>query len=212
MKRFLHLVCAFLLVQSAAFAQSFKFQYQGADVADGATVSIPAEVSIFGDLACETNPTANSTTGLMLVSTSSSAVSGKARLEILEHTFRAKTVQWCMGVGCVPMNNVTTLDKDFSGEASQAINFDAFEIRQEGYLLAKLTATVGNQTQTVYIEFTNGQHSAVTTLADAQGVADIYDLSGNLVLRRADAEARRNLRPGIYLVSDGRRVRKVNVK
>ena len=37
MKRFLHLVCAFLLVQSAAFAQSFKFQYQGADVADGAT-------------------------------------------------------------------------------------------------------------------------------------------------------------------------------
>lgn len=211
MKRFLHLVCAFLLVQSAAFAQSFKFQYQGADVADGATVSIPAEVDIFGELACETNPAANPTTGLMLVSTSSSAVSGQARLEILAHTFRAKTVQWCMGDQCVPMNDVTTLDKNFSGK-SLAISFDAFTIRQEGYLLAKLTATVGNQTQTVYIEFINGQHSAVTTLADAQGVADIYDLSGNLVLRRADADARRNLRPGIYLVSDGRRVRKVNVK
>ena len=101
--------------------------------------------------------------------------------------------------------------QNFSGK-SLAISFDAFTIRQEGYLLAKLTATVGNQTQTVYIEFINGQHSAVTTLADAQGVADIYDLSGNLVLRRADADARRNLRPGIYLVSDGRRVRKVNVK
>jgi hypothetical protein len=90
--------------------------------------------------------------------------------------------------------------------------FDAHNILQQGYLLAKLTATVGSQTTTIYIEFTNGQSSGISSMKVEQERADIYDLNGRLVMRQADAETRRQLPTGMYVMKSGKNVRKVMVR
>lgn len=196
--------------QVVALAQNFDFKYQGKVVEDGATVTIPAEEDMFGELSCETNPSANPGNGLVLVA-KSGTVSGTARMEIIEHTFKAATVQWCMGGSCQLMNSQTQLEKTFSG-ASVPVQFDAYTISQEGYLLAKLTATVGGQSQVIYIEFTNGQSAHVGTLPATAVLVDVYDLSGQLVMASADAAARKQLRRGVYLFKSGKTARKVVVK
>ena len=50
--------------------------------------------------------------------------------------------------------DVTVYDKEFAGQVVQ-VQFDAYTIRQEGYLTATLSATVGSQTTKIYIEFMN---------------------------------------------------------
>jgi len=195
-------------------AQSFEFRYHGVAIGDEETVSIPAETdAIFGELVCETNPTSNPANGLVLVGTGDALalVSGTAHLEIMEHTFNASTIQWCMGGACVLMRDVTELDKEFEG-TTVLTQFDAHNILQQGYLLAKLTATVGSQTTTIYIEFTNGQSSGISSMKVEQERADIYDLNGRLVMRQADAETRRQLPTGMYVMKSGKNVRKVMVR
>lgn len=192
-------------------AQKFDFKYKGEVLANGSTLSINAETDMFGELACETNPSAAPENGLIVAGKNGAYISGTAHLAILEHTFKAKTVQWCMGGSCESMKSVTELDKTFEGSVIQTM-FDAFTIRAEGYLLAKLDVTVSGETQSLYIEFSNGQHSGVHSLQTTEEYANVYDLSGRLVMANANASARQSLRPGIYTIKSGNKARKVLVK
>jgi hypothetical protein len=211
MKRFFTLVMLTLAIHTMANAQSFEFKYKGEVYANGSTLVINAETDMFGELACETNPASNPDDGLLIVGKDGAYLAGSAHLAILEHTFKAKTVQWCMSDACVPMKEVTELDKTFEGTSIRVL-FDAFTIRQEGFLLAKLDVTVGGESQSLYIEFSNGQHSSVSSMKVVEGRADVYDLNGRLVMAAADASARQMLRSGVYVVKSGTQARKVVVR
>lgn len=192
-------------------AQKIEFKYKGEVLANGSTLSINAETDMFGELACETNPSTAPENGLIISGKNGAYISGTAHLAILEHTFKAKTIQWCMGGLCEPMKAVNELDKTIEGSNVQMM-FDAFTIRAEGYLLAKLDVTVSGETQSLYIEFSNGQHSGVHSLQASEERANVYDLSGRLVMANADASARQSLRPGIYTIKSGNKARKVIIK
>ena len=192
-------------------AQKIEFKYKGEVLANGSTLSINAETDMFGELACETNPSTAPENGLIISGKNGAYISGTAHLAILEHTFKAKTIQWCMGGLCEQMKSVNELDKTIEGSNVQMM-FDAFTIRAEGYLLAKLDVTVSGETQSLYIEFSNGQHSGVNSLQAKEERANVYDLSGRLVMANADASARQSLRPGIYTIKSGNKARKVVIK
>lgn len=211
MKKFFITLLLFLATPLAILAQNIEFQYQGKPLENGA-ISIEAEVDFFGELACETNPAEAPETGLMLVSKDGSTMSGTAHLKITEHTFRAKTIQWCMGGSCSPMNSdVTELNKTFLGNKVQ-VQFDAYTIRKEGHLLAQLDVSVSGEDLSIIIEFLNGEASGIRNLSSFEGKADIYDMSGRLVMKNADAIARQQLKQGVYIVKDNKRTRKLVVR
>lgn len=211
MKKSFTLIMLALAVQMMAYAQSFEFKYKGEVCADGSTVVINAETDMFGELACETNPSSDPDGGLLIVGKDGAYISGSAHLTILEHTFKAKTLQWCMGGLCVPIKDVTELDKTFEGTSIQVL-LDAFTIRQEGHLLAKLDVTVGSESQSLYIEFSNGQQTSITSMTAAAGSAEVYDLSGRLVCSGADAAARQGLRSGVYVIKTDKQTRKIGIR
>lgn len=207
MKKLFTLAIALLAAHLTGNAQDFEFKYQGLPIENGDTLSISAETDIFGELSCETNG-AKGKNGLVIAGKDGATVSGKAHLSILQHTFKAVTLQWCMSGSCVPMNKVSEMDKDFSGNVVQ-VEFDAFTIQKTGFLLASLTATTSNQTSTIYIEFSNGEHANVNSVVSSNTVFDVYDVSGHLILQQANASARSQLRQGIYLMKNGKRTHKV---
>lgn len=210
MKKIFTLSMVLLLAMQVA-AQKFEFKYNGEVLADGSTLTINAETDMFGELACETNPSSGSDEGLVVAGKDGAYISGSAHMAILEHTFKAKTVQWCMGGSCELMKTVNELDKTFSG-TSVPVMFDAFTIRQEGYLLAQLDVTVGDESQTLYIEFSNGQHAGIGSMTANEDSADVYDLNGRQVMMKANAAERQMLKPGLYVVKSGDKTRKVIVK
>ena len=145
-------------VDEQLFNQTFHFSYHGKDLPDGGTVTIEAEEDAFGfgELNCETNPPSAPREGLV-VKTKNASQTGTARLEILSNTLAPKSIQWCMGGECVLMNNKTTLDKTFTTDAEGIVlvQFDATNIGSEGKLEARLTISVGNETQTLNIVLSN---------------------------------------------------------
>lgn len=158
MKRYLlMMVTALVFGVTAASAQKFEFQYHGQSVADGGTVTITAVEDDygFGELCCATNPSSNPNNGLILKLLDGTTGSGNATLTIEHNALDAK-LQWCMGKECVLMTNKTTLDKAFSTtNGIVQVQFDADDIKSQGSLLATLTATVGGETHSVKIKFTN---------------------------------------------------------
>ena len=211
MKKLFVLSLVLGLAQINAFAQMFEFRYHGVALEDETLVTIAAETDMFGELACETNPSADPENGLVLVGSNDAEGSGSAHLEILEHTFNAKTIQWCMGGSCVPLNDVTVYDKEFAGQVVQ-VQFDAYTIRQEGYLTATLSATVGSQTTKIYIEFMNGDVSGIDNREVAEPTADVYDLNGRVVMKNASVAERQLLKKGTYIMKSGKSARKVVVR
>ena len=191
MKKSFTLIMLALAVQMMAYAQSFEFKYKGEVCADGSTVVINAETDMFGELACETNPSSDPDGGLLIVGKDGAYISGSAL--------------------CVPIKDVTELDKTFEGTSIQVL-LDAFTIRQEGHLLAKLDVTVGSESQSLYIEFSNGQQTSITSMTAAAGSAEVYDLSGRLVCSGADAAARQGLRSGVYVIKTDKQTRKIGVR
>lgn len=211
MKKILLFISLFLVAAPMAIlAQNLEFQYQGKPLENGA-VSIVAAIDFFGDLSCETNPAEAPETGLMLVSKDGSTISGTAHLTIMEHTFRAKTLQWCMGGACSPMNSVTEMEKTFSGTKIQT-QFDAYTIRQEGHLLAKLDINASGEELSIYIEFLHGESSGIEKLIADEGRADVYDISGRPVMLHADAIERQQLKKGVYIVKDRKSTHKIIVR
>jgi thiol-disulfide isomerase/thioredoxin len=155
--------CLFLMMALLSFgglkvkAQSFEFQYQGQSLKDGDMVTIAAEQSAFGELACETNPSTNPNNGLVLKLLSGSTANVKAELEITHNTLNAQMLQWCMGGDCWPVNDTKVFTKQFTVTENVQMQFDATNIQSKGYLLATVKATVGAETHQVAIQFTNGE-------------------------------------------------------
>lgn len=193
-----------LLAVMGVRAQGFEFQYRGQSLADDATITIVAEEDAFGQLSCETNHVDNPSDGLMLKILSGLTANVNAKLQITHNTLDAEMLQWCMGGTCMPFNNNTSLSKQFSVDGSVQVQFDASNIRSNGYLSAVLTASVGLESHRVNIEFTNGEQSGVGSVVNRKYVARFYDLNGRCLKGR--------LANGVYLVSDGDGIRKVIVK
>ena len=183
-KQLLAFAIMFLMSVSVMPAQTFEFRYQGQSLADGATVTIAAEMNDFDELACETNPIDNPGNGLILSVLSGSQNQGTAVMTINENSLNPARILWCMGGNCMMFGNDTSITKPFTVENGICqVQFDAQVIQNEGHLLATLTATIGNETHTVKIKFTNGeQEEPVTGDVNGDGfvtsadVTAIYDV------------------------------------
>ena len=165
MKKQLLMTAAILLLTVVAQAQTFEFRYHGEAIPDGGMVTIPAVEDDFGfgELWCETNPSDNPNNGLILKLLSGSSASGTASLTIEHNTLNPTTLKWCMGGDCSMMIGKTELSKDFSVKnGSVQVQFDAEDCKSKGYLLASLTATIGSETHSVNIQFTNGESAPLT--------------------------------------------------
>lgn len=159
-KNLLTLVVIFLMSIPVVGAQTFEFRYHGESLADGATVTIAAEEDEwgFGEMGCYTNPSSNPNNGLILKILSGSQAQGNASINIEENSLNPARVLWCMGGSCVNLGSNTSYNKTFSTDNGIVqVQFDAEDIQSEGVLLATLTATIGSETHTVKIKFTNGE-------------------------------------------------------
>lgn len=200
-KVLLVMVTTMSVLVTSVKAQSFEFQYQGKSLEDGATVNIAAETNAFGELSCETNPSSDPNNGLVLRLPEGSQGNVKAELEIQQNTLDASIIQWCMGGECVPLGTKNLLSKSFNADTVTQVLFDAVNIHNEGSLTAKLTVTYELASLIVYIQFTNGTSTDIKRILKGIGSeADVYDMSGRLVLRKAGPGQVESLPSGIYLI------------
>ena len=160
-------------------AQTFEFRYHGESLADGATVTIQAEVDERDEnaLSCYTNPSSDPTNGLILKILSGSQNSGNATIKIEENSLYPSRILWCMGGNCMMVMN-PSITKPFTAENGIClVQFDAEDIQSEGHLLATLTATIGSETHMVNIKFVYGEKPAGDVNGDgAVTAADITAL------------------------------------
>ena len=205
MKRIVTLITGIIAALSS-WAQSFEFQYQGQSLTDGAKVTITPEEDLFGDLSCETNNSMNPTNGLMLKLLNGTTATGSAILEITHNTLDAEMLQWCMGGACTSFNNQTSLTKQFTVTDRTQVQFDAIAIHSEGYLLATLKATIGLESHKVNIMFLNGDYTSIGKINAKCSMVNgqsVYDLLGRQVQRTSS---------GMYIITDGKHIRKVAIK
>ena len=197
-------LCLGLMAVLTSWAQGFVFQYQGQALADGETVIIAAEEDIFGDLTCETNSTMNpSDEGLVMKLLRGTTATVNATLQITHNTLDADVLQWCMGGNCQAFQ--ASLTKQFTMGNSEKVQFDAIGISSEGYLAATLKATIGLESHQVNIMFVNGDYTGIQALPKrGSGEGTIYDLLGRQVRARTSS--------GLYIVTDGKHIRKVAIK
>lgn len=201
MRKLILVLVAAMFGMISVKAQSFEFQYQGQRLEDGATVTITAEADAFGELSCETNPSSDPSNGLVLKLPEGSLGNVKAVLEIQQNTLNASVIQWCMGGECVPVGTNNSLSKTFNADTVTQILFDAVNIQNEGSLTAKLTVTYDFASLIVYIQFTNGATTDIKRIIKEIGSkADVYDMNGRIVLRKADSGQVESLPFGIYLI------------
>ena len=160
MKKFLFLSLSHLLILHAFAQQPLQFYYHGQPLTDGATVTIQAETNDWGELACETNPPANPSNGLILKNLTGNDISGTATLTITDRSMAPALVQWCMGGLCVPIT-ADTYDKAFTIPADGSImaQLDATPT-QYGELVAEIKVTANLRSTTVNIRFTNPDPNA----------------------------------------------------
>lgn len=210
MKKKILTLCFGLMAALSSWAQGFVFQFHGESLADGETVIIAAEEDLFGDMSCETNNAMNPNDGLVLKLLNGASAPATATLEITSNSLNAYMLQWCMGGDCTTLGSQTSLTKRFTVNGSAQVQFDAIAIGSEGILTATLKVTVGLESHKVYIVFVNGDYDSIKTIDDGQLTMDngIYDLNG----RRISAEGNPLLKKGMYIVSDGKSVRKIAIK
>lgn len=195
MRKITTLIVALVAVLSLQ-AQGFVFQFQGEDLTDGETVVITAQEDLFGDLSCETS-------GLVLTLLRGTTATVTATLEVTSNSLNATALQWCMGGNCQTFE--TSLTKRFAMGFSEQVQFDAIGIQSEGYLKATLRATVGIESHQVNILFVNGDVDGIKPLSQRRdGARAVYDLRGRRVQGRLSA--------GMYIVTEGERVRKIAIK
>ena len=205
MKKIITLILSLTAVL-ASWAQGFVFQYQGQSLADGATVIIAAEEDLFGDLSCETNNPMNPDDGLILKLLTTTSATASATLQISYNSLDANVLQWCMGDGCMPLDNLASVTKRFTvRNGSEQVQFDAVGIQNEGYLSATLKVTIGLESHQVNIMFANGDVDAIQALPQSRGThRTYYDLHG----RRLQTPSA----GGLYIIKDGEQVRKVAIQ
>lgn len=195
MRKITTLIVALVAVLSLQ-AQGFVFQFQGEDLTDGETVVITAQEDLFGDLSCETS-------SLVLTLLRGTTATVTATLEVTSNSLNATALQWCMGGNCQTFE--TSLTKRFAMGFSEQVQFDAIGIQSEGYLKATLRATIGIESHQVNILFVNGDVDGIKPLSQRRdGARAVYDLRGRRVQGR--------LPVGMYIVTEGERVRKIAIK
>ena len=204
MKRILTLSVG-LVIALSSWAQGFVFQFQGRNLADGETVVIAAEEDLFGELSCATNDALTPTEGLVMQVLNGMRLTASATLQITQNTLNASRMQWCMGGDCTPLVGQTSFTKRFSVQGSEQVQFDASDIQSEGLLTATLSVTIGLESHTVNIVFVNGDYAAISAprQTDPQ-TTTCYDLHGRRLQGRPSA--------GMFILTDGTKVRKVAVK
>lgn len=181
-------------------AQTFEFLYHGESVADGGTVTIPAveDEFGFGEQWCETNPSSDPDNGLVLKLKDGTEAEGSATLNIERNTLDPLMIKWCMGGECMMFGDKTSLTKDFSvTSGSVQVQFDAENIRQEGDLLATLSATIGGETRSVNIQFTYGESTGIKT--------SVYSVNGSEQYHSLDGRQVERPSKGIY-IRDGKKI------
>ena len=164
MKRLFTLVVGLLGLALSGVAQApVQFYYKGQPLDDGATVTIEAETDDWGDLVCESNPSADPQNGLVLKNLTAADLSGMATLTISANTLAPTKVQWCMGGLCVVVPT-DTFDKDFTVPASGQIltQFDAFPT-QYGELRAEIKVVANLRPLTVNVVFVHRDPAAPLT-------------------------------------------------
>ena len=207
MKKFFTL-CMCLLAGLAVQAQGFVFQYQGENLEEGDTIMIAAEEDMFGDLSCETNNPENPNEGLVLKLLRGTTASATATLQIIINDLNATTLQWCMGGACTQLGSQTSLTKQFTLEGSRQVQFDAVDIKSEGYLSATLKVTIGLESHQVVILFVNGDYTGIKEIKNEElkikNEETVYDIQGRRVQGRPSS--------GVYIVKEGGHIRKVAAK
>ena len=124
-------------------------------------------------------------------------------LEIQQNTLNASVIQWCMGGECVLVGTNNSLSKTFNADTVTQILFDAVNIQNEGSLTAKLTVAYDIASLIVYIQFTNGMTTDIKRIIKGIGSkADVYDMNGCIVLRKADSGQVESLPSSIYLIGN----------
>lgn len=181
MNRLLLLLTAILLADIPVGAQGLLFMYKNQALEDGATVSIAAEEDFFGEMSCETNPSTAPSEGLVLNCPATFGGNVSAELQILSNTLDASAVQWCMGGECSLVGNKTQMSKTFSPGTNIQVLLDATNIKNDGMLMAKLSVQFNNTTRTVYIQFTNGDATAIHYPQSIIHNSQCYDLGGRKV-------------------------------
>ena len=200
MKRLLMSFVAVLAAFSGSQAQSFEFRMDGEPVADGATVEFHAEEDeLFHTYSCETG------SRLALYNTSDAVINsiGITYSAVSGSLGEGVVPQICMGGGCqtqFPITYTATMPCFVGGSVATSIHVDNC---QEGELLTRLDVTAAGESRTVYIKFVCDGTTGIAPLQSA-AEADVYDISGNLVCRRAGAAALSALRPGVYIVKEPR--------
>lgn len=178
MKKLLSIATLLLVSMPAVLAQNFEFRYHGESLADGATVTIAAQEDEwgFGELWCYTNPSSDANNGLVLkLLSGNQATVSTATLTINENTMNPSGLSWCMGDRCMYFGDKTSLTKEnfIVDDGSENVQFDAENIQSEGHLLATLTATIGSETHTVKIKFTNGEQQNDPIPGDVNGDGNV---------------------------------------
>ena len=180
----------------------FEFRFENKILDNNEAVEITAEEDNwgFGEMNCETNPSSNPKNGLILASKDGKKLSGTATINIVSNTLNPQMVQWCMGGECVPMNGKSTLTKDFTtdNEGICLVMFDATNIKSEGALEARLTATVDNETRAVFIKFVYDKANGISVIYTDDNNAEWYDMTGT---RLENAPTRK----GVY-IRNGKKV------
>ncbi|MBO4268045.1 MAG: hypothetical protein J5869_01590 [Bacteroidaceae bacterium] len=200
--RRLFVVAAVMAYGAWVNAQGIGFLFHGESIPEeGNTITIPAveDEFGFGELWCESNPGSNPGEGLILKLYSGQGANIKATLKIEHNTIDAATLKWCMGGECTILNGKTEMTKSFkaSGE-SIPVEFDAENIRSEGYLQALLTVTSGVESCSVRIVFTNGGQTGIKAVRQtAPGSGACHSVDGRLMMNPADG--------AIYII-DGKKV------
>ena len=91
--------------------------------------------------------------GLTLATFDGKAAEGKAKLEIISSTLNGEQLSWTMGGETEQITGKTVAEKTFKtdAEGNVAIGLLASGVKDYGELKARLTATIGDYTQSVYI-------------------------------------------------------------
>ena len=126
----------------------------------------------------------------------------KAVLEIQQNTLTGSNLQWCMGGECTMFGENTTMTKKFNAEDVIQVQFDASNIQVEGSLTAKLTVTYEFADISVFIKFVNGESTGLSSVESVKDLGNVYDMSGRILLKTADATQMKTLPSGIYIVGN----------
>jgi thiol-disulfide isomerase/thioredoxin len=136
--------------------QTFGFFYNGQLLVEYANIETYAEIDLAGsgEKNCKTSNVNYPEDGLMLKKLDGTKVQGKVILEVLGKTFDFSKLQWSIGGDYVAVNSEKQ-ERAFSSSDKGVVEvlLEALGIKNEGYLEAKLTATVGKESHTVRIKF-----------------------------------------------------------